>query len=416
MFVWIILPLLFPVKRSRGRIFQRFSTLFQRFLLPKAGKRQYNNPCGQIWAFKNFFEMWELFSPRLVKAIVTKKFGPASPQKRRNLLMKRRIFAAALACAMILLSACGGGNSGSSSTGSSASGSSTSSSASSSSSSSGSSSSSSASSSGSSSSSSSSSSAASSSDGASSSVEDPENKATLTLNKSDFTLFKTGATWQLKAKAEPAGGKQTWKSSNEKVATVDEKGVVTAVANGSATISVTDEDTGLTATCIVRVRAEEQKPDNGGSSSSGGSSSGGSSSGSQTSDVDLTAFANQVMTDYGFSHLQLADTALMDSLYSGLSGVSTEQCLVYCTMMTMNNGEFVLVEVTDSKDVATVKAILQARIDYMAGDGENPGGAWYPGPTEQWKNNSRVTSNGNYVMMVVHENCDDIVTAFNALF
>ena len=43
-------------------------------------------------------------------------------------------------------------------------------------------------------------------------------------------------------------------------------------------------------------------------------------------------------------------------------------------------------------------------------------GAWYPGPTEQWKNNSRVVSNGNYVMMVVHENCDAIVDAFNALF
>ena len=69
-----------------------------------------------------------------------------------------------------------------------------------------------------------------------------------------------------------------------------------------------------------------------------------------------------------------------------------------------------------SADVDTVKAIFQARIDYMVRDGEGPGGAWYPGPTEQWTNNSRVVSNGNYVMMVVHENCDDIVAAFNALF
>ena len=205
--------------------------------------------------------------------------------------------------------------------------------------------------------------------------------------------------------------------TDEKVATVDEKGVVTAVGEGSSTITVTDKATGLSASCIVRVRIEDQKPDNGGSSSSGSSSSGGSSSnGSQSSNVDLTAFANQVMADYEFSHLQLADASLMDDLYSGLSGVSTEQCLVYCTMMTMNNGEFVLVQVKDSKDVDTVKGILQVRINYMAGDGENPGGAWYPGPTEQWKNNSRVTSNGNYVMMVVHENCDDIVTAFNDLF
>ena len=330
--------------------------------------------------------------------------------------MKRRIFAAALACALVLLSACGGG-SGSSSTGSSASGSSSSSSAS-----------------GSSSSSDSSQGGlllpdssnpdasevpdASLPDGSAGEVDEPVAESSLSLSKSDFTLFKTGATWQLKAKAEPAGGEQSWKSSDEKVATVDEKGVVTAVGEGSATITVTDENTGLSASCIVRVRVEEETSNNGSSSSSGSSSSGSgsSSSGSQSSKVDLSAFASQMMADYEFSHLQLADTSLMDSLYSGLSGVSTEQCLVYCTMMTMNNGEFVLVQVKDSKDVDTVKGILQARINYMAGDGENPGGAWYPGPTEQWKNNSRVVSNGNYVMMVVHENCDDIVSAFNDLF
>ena len=335
--------------------------------------------------------------------------------------MKRRIFAAALACALILLSACGGG---SSSTSSSTSGSSSSSSTSSSSSASG----------------SlegdlsapdasnpdgsnpdSSAPDASSPDGSSSATEEPTAESSLSLSKSDFTLFKTGATWQLKAKAEPAGGEQSWKSSDEKVATVDEKGVVTAVGEGSATITVTDEDTGLSASCIVRVRVEEEQPNNGGSSSGSsssgsGSSSGSSSSGSQSSKVDLSAFASQMMADYEFSHLQLADASLMDSLYSGLSGVSTEQCLVYCTMMTMNDGEFVLVQVKDSKDVDTVKGILQARINYMAGDGENPGGAWYPGATEQWKNNSRVVSNGNYVMMVVHENCDDIVSAFNDLF
>lgn len=323
--------------------------------------------------------------------------------------MKRRTFAAALACALILLSACGGGN-GSSSSGSSASSSSSSSSVS-----------------------SSSGSADSSEDslvlpdssnpdpsqtpnaslpdGSADETQEPVAQTSLSLSKSDFTLFSAGATWQLKAKAEPAGGEQTWTSSNEKVATVDEKGLVTAVGAGSAVITVTDESTKLSASCTVRVRIEEQKPESGGSSSSSDSSSGSSSSSSQSSNVDLTAFADQVMGDYEFGMLSLADTSTMDSLYSGLSGVSTQQCLVYCTMMTMNNGEFVLVQVTDSKDVSTVKGILQARIDQMVN-----GGAWYPEPTEQWKNNSRVVSNGNYVMMVVHESCDDIVSAFNNLF
>jgi len=44
----------------------------------------------------------------------------------------------------------------------------------------------------------------------------------------------------------------TWKSSDEKVATVKD-GVVTAVAKGNATITVTTEDGGKTATCAVSV-------------------------------------------------------------------------------------------------------------------------------------------------------------------
>ena len=132
--------------------------------------------------------------------------------------------------------------------------------------------------------------------------------------------------------------------------------------------------------------------------------------------VDLAAFYSNITGQYEFGFLELASTELLDGYYAGMSAIDAQQCLVYITMMSMNNGEFGLVQVKDSADVDTVKAIFQARIDYMVGDGEGPGGACYPGPTEQWTNNSRVVSNGNYVMMVVHENCDDIVAAFNALF
>ncbi len=132
--------------------------------------------------------------------------------------------------------------------------------------------------------------------------------------------------------------------------------------------------------------------------------------------VDLAAFYSSVTSQYEFGFLELASTELMDGFYPGLSAIAAEQRLVYITQMSMNNGEFGLVQVKNSADVAAVKAVFQARIDYMVGDGNGPGGAWYPGPTEQWQNNSRVVSNGNYVMMVVHENCDDIVAAFNALF
>jgi predicted lipid-binding transport protein (Tim44 family) len=124
--------------------------------------------------------------------------------------------------------------------------------------------------------------------------------------------------------------------------------------------------------------------------------------------ADLASFYQSVQNSYEFGYLELADQEILDNFYPGLTGVSTEQRLVYVCMMSVNNGEFALVQVSNSSDVSTVKSILQARVDQMV-----DGGAWYPEATEQWENNSRVVSNGNYVMMVVHENADDIVSAFN---
>lgn len=244
-------------------------------------------------------------------------------------------------------------------------------------------------------------------------VDEPQAQASLSLNRSDFTLFKAGATFQMKAKADPAGGALTWKSSDESVATVSDKGLVTAVAVGNATITVTDSKTGLTASCIVRCNWEEQKPEEGGPADGSDSSSGSSSGDTSTpaGNVDLSAFASDIMGQYEFGMLQLLDADLMEQLYPGMGAVSAEQKLIYGTLMTMNNGEFGLVQVKDSKDVDTVKSIFQTRIDGMIN-----GGAWYPEPTRIWAENSRVVSNGNYVMMVVHENCDAIVDAFNALF
>ena len=70
-------------------------------------------------------------------------------------------------------------------------------------------------------------------------VQEPSATASLSLNKNSFTLSKAGATYRLKYTLSPEGGKVTFSSSDEKVATVNDKGTVTAVAPGSAVITVT---------------------------------------------------------------------------------------------------------------------------------------------------------------------------------
>lgn len=67
--------------------------------------------------------------------------------------------------------------------------------------------------------------------------------------------IKEGETATLAATVAPANASNnsvTWSSSNEAIATVED-GVVTAVAIGSTTITVTTTDGGLTATCAVTV-------------------------------------------------------------------------------------------------------------------------------------------------------------------
>ncbi|MBQ7257630.1 MAG: Ig-like domain-containing protein [Abditibacteriota bacterium] len=81
----------------------------------------------------------------------------------------------------------------------------------------------------------------------------------VSLNKTSLDLMK-GDTFVLKATVKPSGALDktvTWSSSNEKVAKVSSSGKVTAVAKGSATITVTTNDGGKTAKCKVTVFGNE---------------------------------------------------------------------------------------------------------------------------------------------------------------
>lgn len=83
----------------------------------------------------------------------------------------------------------------------------------------------------------------------------------MTLNKTGITLEVDGSE-TLTATVAPDNAtnkKVTWKSDKPEIATVDANGKVTGVAAGEATITVTTEDGGKTATCKVTVSDKEIK-------------------------------------------------------------------------------------------------------------------------------------------------------------
>jgi hypothetical protein len=77
----------------------------------------------------------------------------------------------------------------------------------------------------------------------------------VSMDKSSLKLY-AGQKQALTVGIKPADASNkavTWSSSNEAVATVDENGLITAVAPGKAVITVTAEDGGKTAKCSVTV-------------------------------------------------------------------------------------------------------------------------------------------------------------------
>ena len=77
----------------------------------------------------------------------------------------------------------------------------------------------------------------------------------VTLNTDKLPLY-TGDSKTLTATVKPdnaADKTLKWESSNDKIATVDQTGKVTAVAHGTATITATTADGGYKATCAVTV-------------------------------------------------------------------------------------------------------------------------------------------------------------------
>jgi len=94
---------------------------------------------------------------------------------------------------------------------------------------------------------------------------EPEEPETVepTLSSEDFTLFTPGEETTLRVKNAPAGAVITYTSSNPAVASVTANGVVTAVGDGTATITVMVNDLKLIcmARCNLGVSTENNEED-----------------------------------------------------------------------------------------------------------------------------------------------------------
>ena len=117
----------------------------------------------------------------------------------------------------------------------------------------------------------------------------------VSLDKTELALT-VGDTQTLTATITPddANNKNvSWSSDNPSVATVDENGKVTAVAEGTARITVKTVDGEKTAVCVVTVTAKSS----GGGSTGGGSSSGGGGGGSSSSSKPSTSTGTTTRPD-----------------------------------------------------------------------------------------------------------------------
>lgn len=214
----------------------------------------------------------------------------------------------------------------------------------------------------------------------------------MSLNRTELVFTAQGGTFQLEVSFTGTDSVPgvVWTSSDSGVAAVDSAGLVTAIAPGTATITAQSGD-GLAASCIVRCRWEDasQPPVR----------------------VDLSVFAGGILSQYAFSAQGPAEADSIDRHLPGLTSISAQQRLVFLCQEPENSEELILLEATSAGDLEAIQSILQARVDTMVS-----GGTWFPDAVEAWTHNSRVVSNGSYVMLVVHPQCDAIVEAFHALF
>lgn len=125
--------------------------------------------------------------------------------------------------------------------------------------------------------------------------------------------------------------------------------------------------------------------------------------------LNLEEFYFQIADTYQLQNMEKLETdgEFLQAFYPELNTIPSKQLEVYLPMMTFQAIEIALVEVENPSDVEKVKEIFQVRINNQI-----DGGAWYPETIEGWKNSAEIVTNGNYVMLIVHPEYQEIVDTF----
>lgn len=133
----------------------------------------------------------------------------------------------------------------------------------------------------------------------------------------------------------------------------------------------------------------------------------------KTESPDLTAFYTSLTERYGEDFPASAELTgeQLDGSYPGLSDLKLKQQVIYAPMMSAVVCEIALVECENEADAEKAAEIFKARADSQA-----DGGAWYPDSVESWKNDARIVTEGNTVMLIAWSGSDEVVSAFQGLF
>ena len=130
----------------------------------------------------------------------------------------------------------------------------------------------------------------------------------------------------------------------------------------------------------------------------------------QNADLDMTAFYEETIGKHEFPGMVLAEGDMLEMFYPGLSALDgVAEFQVYTPMMTGAAAELTLVKLADPSAADAVKTVFDARVAACTEEGMN-----YPETIDAWVNNCRQVTAGNYMMLVVHTDCDAIQSEFEA--